>query len=152
MVEERLARVAKATTLVTPALIRTWHDALDAPMDAADTWIHGDLHARNVLVSGGRIAGIIDWSDMAAGDRATDLAAIWGMLASREARAEAMRACGASSEATLGAGPGLGLRVRRDAARQRHGGPPAPRRDGRTHPPAPGRRAVAKPVLSGAMP
>jgi len=100
MVEERLARVAKATTLVTPALARIWRDALVAPMDAPDTWIHGDLHARNVLVSGGRIAGVIDWSDMAAGDRATDLAAIWGLFASREARAEAMRACGDLGEAT----------------------------------------------------
>lgn len=100
MVEERLARVAKATTLVSPALTRIWHEALDAPMDAPDTWIHGDLHARNVLVSEGRIAGIIDWSDMAAGDRATDLAAIWGLLASREARIEAIEACGIASEAT----------------------------------------------------
>ena len=100
MVEERLARVAKATTLVTPALTRIWHEALDAPMDAPDTWIHGDLHARNVLVSEGRITGIIDWSDMAAGDRATDLAAIWGILASRAARIEAIEACGIASEAT----------------------------------------------------
>jgi aminoglycoside phosphotransferase (APT) family kinase protein len=100
MVEERLGRVAKATSLVTPALLEVWHEALEAPIDGADTWIHGDLHARNVLVSGGRICGIIDWSDMAAGDRATDLAAIWGILASRAARIEAIEACGVASEAT----------------------------------------------------
>ena len=100
MVEERMARVEKATTLVTPALRQLWDEALAAPLDAPDTWIHGDLHARNVIVRDGRIAGIVDWGDLAAGDRATDLAAIWAVFDSRDARAQAMRACGETSEAT----------------------------------------------------
>jgi len=100
MVEGRAARVEAATDAITPALRRLWMDALAAPIDEADRWLHGDLHARNVLVSAGRIAGVIDWSDMAAGDRATDLASIWGLFESRDARAAAMRACGEVSEAT----------------------------------------------------
>ena len=48
-------------------------------------WIRGDLHPRNVLVESGRLAGIIDWGDMASGDPATDLAAAWTLLGSDRA-------------------------------------------------------------------
>ena len=37
-------------------------------------WLHGDLHARNMIVRHGHLAAIIDWGDICAGDRATDLA------------------------------------------------------------------------------
>lgn len=37
------------------------------------TWTHLDLHGANVLTRSGRLAGIIDWGDAAAGDPATDL-------------------------------------------------------------------------------
>lgn len=100
MVEARAARVAAATDAITPALRRHWEDALAAPIDETDRWLHGDLHARNVLVRGGRLSGVIDWSDLAAGDRATDLAAIWGVFGEPLAREEAMRSCGEVSEAT----------------------------------------------------
>ena len=100
MVEGRAARVEAATEAITPTLRRVWEDALAAPIDEADRWLHGDLHARNVLVSEGRLAGVIDWSDMAAGDRATDLASIWGLFADAGARDAAMCACGEVSEAT----------------------------------------------------
>ncbi|MGB6455077.1 MAG: aminoglycoside phosphotransferase family protein [Streptosporangiaceae bacterium] len=43
-------------------------------------WIHGDLHPRNVLVSRGRLAAVLDWGDMTAGDAATDLAAVWWLF------------------------------------------------------------------------
>jgi aminoglycoside phosphotransferase (APT) family kinase protein len=43
-------------------------------------WLHGDLHPRNVLVQDGRIAAVLDWGDMAAGDAATDLAAVWWLF------------------------------------------------------------------------
>ncbi|WP_018352777.1 aminoglycoside phosphotransferase family protein [Longispora albida] len=43
-------------------------------------WLHGDLHPRNVLVRDGRIAAVLDWGDMAAGDAATDLAALWWLF------------------------------------------------------------------------
>jgi aminoglycoside phosphotransferase (APT) family kinase protein len=67
----------------------------------APTWIHGDLHARNVLVEAGSITGIIDWGDLAAGDRATDLASVWMLFDRPEARQEALRAYGGSSAATV---------------------------------------------------
>lgn len=46
-------------------------------------WIHGDLHPANLLVEGGRLSGVIDFGDMAAGDPATDLAVAWMLLDER---------------------------------------------------------------------
>lgn len=36
-------------------------------------WVHLDLHAGNVITSGGRLAGIVDWVHAGAGDPAADL-------------------------------------------------------------------------------
>ena len=67
-------------------LLRLWLDALERPLDVAATWIHGDLHPSNVLVANGRISGVIDWGDLAQGDRATDLAATWMLFAEGDSR------------------------------------------------------------------
>lgn len=48
-------------------------------------WLHGDLHAANILVSDGRVSGVIDFGDITAGDPATDLAVAW-MLFEEPAR------------------------------------------------------------------
>jgi aminoglycoside phosphotransferase (APT) family kinase protein len=37
------------------------------------TWTHLDIHGDNVLTQSGRLAGLLDWGDAAAGDPATDL-------------------------------------------------------------------------------
>lgn len=73
-----------------PDLRALWREAVDAEVDVEPTWIHGDLHARNVLVDEGRLGAVIDWGDLAAGDRATDLAAVWMLLGDRSARQRAM--------------------------------------------------------------
>lgn len=39
--------------------------------------VHGDLHARHILVDGERPSGIIDWGDTAIADPAVDLMAAW---------------------------------------------------------------------------
>lgn len=39
----------------------------------APTWTHLDIHGANVLTRNGRLAGLLDWGDAAAGDPATDL-------------------------------------------------------------------------------
>lgn len=87
------------TDLITEEMMALWRTALAAPQDAAPTWLHGDPHPRNVLVQNGRITAFIDWGDMAQGDRASDLAAVWMLLPDRTARDEAMALCDAS-EAT----------------------------------------------------
>ncbi|NYI40053.1 phosphotransferase [Demequina lutea] len=37
------------------------------------TWAHLDIHGRNVITTGGRLSGLLDWGDAAAGDPAADL-------------------------------------------------------------------------------
>ena len=79
-----------------PALRAAFEAGAATPIDAPRTWFHGDLHGRNVLVKDGRLAGVIDWGDMAAGDAACDLASIWMLLPDRAARRAAMAAYSAS--------------------------------------------------------
>lgn len=96
---DRLARLHGKTDILgrVPAL---WNDALAAADDSAPTWIHGDLHPRNVLVKNGHLSGVIDWGDLAGGDRACDLAAVWMLLPQLESRRRAMAACRGVSDAT----------------------------------------------------
>ena len=60
-------------------LLARWEAWSAAPeFDGVDVWVHGDAHPHN-LVQGpdGRLAGVVDWGDMTAGDPATDLATAW---------------------------------------------------------------------------
>jgi aminoglycoside phosphotransferase (APT) family kinase protein len=100
-IAERLQRLKTKTDLISPAIQAQWEAALAAPIDTPPTWIHGDLHPRNILVEGGLLTGIIDWGDLTAGDRATDLAAVWMLFGDRNARLEAIAAYGSLSAATL---------------------------------------------------
>jgi aminoglycoside phosphotransferase (APT) family kinase protein len=95
-----LDRLADRAAPLQARHVNMWQAALHAPMDARDTWIHGDLHPRNVLVSEGRMVAVIDWGDMSAGDRATDLAALWLLLPEPEAREYAMANCASVSPHT----------------------------------------------------
>lgn len=98
----QLARVAAARPdLATPALLAEWDEASAAPVDRARTWIHGDLHGRNVLARDGRLSGVIDWGDMARGDPAMDLYSLWILLPDRASREAAIAAYGGVSAATL---------------------------------------------------
>jgi aminoglycoside phosphotransferase (APT) family kinase protein len=86
VVEERMSRLASSTGLITPAVRRIWERALAHDVPATPTWLHGDLHTRNVLCTAGRITGILDWGDMCAGDRATDLGCVWMLFDDLRAR------------------------------------------------------------------
>ena len=66
------------------ALTRAWDRALAAPAwDGPPVWIHGDLHPANMLVVGGEIHAILDFSCLGLGDPATDVMAAWNILPSR---------------------------------------------------------------------
>lgn len=82
----RLDRLRARTDAITAAVEAAWQRGLAAPPATSRRWLHGDLHARNVLVRDGAIAGVIDWGDITAGDVATDLAGIWGLFESTAAR------------------------------------------------------------------
>lgn len=101
VIEERMQRLELQTELITPDIKQAWQLALNAPIDVEATWIHGDLHSRNILVKSGAIAGIIDWGDMTSGDIATDLATIWMLFGDRHARQQAIDIYANISEATL---------------------------------------------------
>jgi aminoglycoside phosphotransferase (APT) family kinase protein len=101
MLLERMQRLETKTDLMTPKIKDIWNLALNAPIDTSPTWLHGDLHPRNVLVENGIITGIIDWGDMTEGDIATDLAAIWMLFSDRNARKKVIAEYGNISEATL---------------------------------------------------
>ncbi|MFL5805140.1 MAG: aminoglycoside phosphotransferase family protein [Roseiflexaceae bacterium] len=96
-VEARIQRLTSTTSLIR----EIWRTAVQAPLDVSPTWLHGDLHPRNVLVEHGVITGIIDWGDLTAGDCATDLAAIWMLFAEPDARQQALAAYANLSDATV---------------------------------------------------
>jgi aminoglycoside phosphotransferase (APT) family kinase protein len=70
-----------------------------------DLWVHGDLHARNVVVDAGRVTAVIDFGDLHAGDPAIDLAWTWLLLPARLRRQVA-------ADLTAGLGPGTWERAR----------------------------------------
>ena len=96
----RMDQLKRTTHMIVPAIEAAWQQALDAPIAVEARWLHGDLHARNVLVDGGEISAIIDWGDITSGDVATDLASIWALFDSAGARTEALLAYGATEHET----------------------------------------------------
>ena len=56
-----------------------WEELLETPeWDGPAVWLHGDPHPGNLIVDErGRLAGVVDFGDLTAGDPATDLAAAW---------------------------------------------------------------------------
>ena len=65
-----------------PALLSAvWEADRSAPeWSGPPVWFHGDLHAGNVLVHGGTLAAVLDWSCLGVGDPAADLLPAWLLL------------------------------------------------------------------------
>ncbi|MEM1037620.1 MAG: aminoglycoside phosphotransferase family protein [Pseudomonadota bacterium] len=73
------------------SLSEIWSDACDAAtVDISPRWVHGDIHAANMIVDKHRLIGLIDWGLMGVGDPAVDLMPAWSML-SYGARSEFKR-------------------------------------------------------------
>jgi aminoglycoside phosphotransferase (APT) family kinase protein len=71
--------------LEAPAALELWDEALTAPEWGRPlVCLHADLDARNVLVRGGRLIGVIDWGCAGAGDPAVDVMAAWKLVAREE--------------------------------------------------------------------
>ncbi len=70
--------------LDVPRLRRAWADLRSLPRSAAaDVMSHGDLIPGNVLVSNGRLAGILDVGGLGPADPALDLVSAWHLLETR---------------------------------------------------------------------
>ncbi len=70
--------ISAAAQYLDPAAARALFDqAVMAAPASHLTWVHGDLHSRNIIVDNHELVAVIDWGDVCAGDRATDLAAAW---------------------------------------------------------------------------
>jgi aminoglycoside phosphotransferase (APT) family kinase protein len=95
---ERFVQLGAA---IPPRALTLWDEALDAPAAERRRWLHGDLHPANVIVNDGKLAAVIDWVDLAAGDTAYDLAAAWFCFPDDEAaRAVFVHATEETDEAT----------------------------------------------------
>lgn len=57
---------------------RAWADGLAAHVCREHVWVHGDLHTGNMVIDDhDRLAALIDFGDVTAGDPAYDLAVAW---------------------------------------------------------------------------
>jgi aminoglycoside phosphotransferase (APT) family kinase protein len=86
-------------------LLTAWEQVVDLPpCEGPPTWCHCDLDLRNVVFSGGRPSGVLDWGWAGIGDPASDTAAGWKMLTaeSRPAFFDSLRADEAEIERARG--------------------------------------------------
>jgi aminoglycoside phosphotransferase (APT) family kinase protein len=88
--------------------LQVWEGGLAAGSDVDTTWIHADLHPFNVISDRGRFAGIIDWSDMARGDPASDIGRLW-LLLEADAVPTALQAYGEMTQGTMRRAEAIGL-------------------------------------------
>jgi aminoglycoside phosphotransferase (APT) family kinase protein len=74
----RAAIAALAATVDSAEVTSAWEVSLSAPRwDGSPVWIHGDLDARNLILSDGRLSGVVDWGGLGVGDPACDVMVAW---------------------------------------------------------------------------
>lgn len=65
----------------TDAATSAWESALHTPVwNKPPVWLHGDIHAGNLLVDQGKLSAIIDFGCLGIGDPACDLIVAWNVL------------------------------------------------------------------------
>src|SRR4029077_19799795 len=71
-------------TLDATAALAAWEAAVYAPAwKGKDVWLHGDLHAANLLAQHGRLCAVIDFGCMGVGDPACDAMVAWTYLSAQ---------------------------------------------------------------------
>jgi aminoglycoside phosphotransferase (APT) family kinase protein len=105
--ETRNALAALHGRLATDLATAVWETALAATWQGAPVWVHGDVAAGNLLVSGGRLRAVIDFGSSGVGDPACDVTIAWTFLSG--ASREAFRAALPLDSATWARGRGWAL-------------------------------------------
>ena len=63
------------------AATAAWEESLAAPpWTGAPCWVHSDLMPSNLLITGGRLTGVLDFATAGVGDPACDLIVAWNLL------------------------------------------------------------------------
>ena len=79
--QTRDAISALTDVIDTNEVTAAWNAALGVPAwNRAPVWLHGDLHAGNLLVQHGRLSAVIDFGGLGVGDPACDVMAAWVLL------------------------------------------------------------------------
>lgn len=76
----RLALAQLSHMVDVVAVRRVWQKALLSRCQHQPVWVHGDMSINNLLCNHGRLAAVIDFGMLAAGDPACDLVIAWTML------------------------------------------------------------------------
>jgi aminoglycoside phosphotransferase (APT) family kinase protein len=81
----RRAIAASDPSIDTDAAVRAWEESLRIPAwNRPGVWIHGDIASGNILIRGGRLTALIDWSCLGVGDPACDLIIAWEIFDAAE--------------------------------------------------------------------
>ncbi|MEZ5558606.1 MAG: aminoglycoside phosphotransferase family protein [Pseudomonadales bacterium] len=92
------------------AVTSAWQAALDVPpWSRPPVWVHGDIHAGNLLAVNGQLSAVIDFGGLAVGDPACDTIVAWNLLAGSSR--ELFRTTLAADDATWARGRGWALSI-----------------------------------------
>ncbi|WP_329046882.1 aminoglycoside phosphotransferase family protein [Amycolatopsis sp. NBC_01488] len=90
------------------AALAGWAEALDAPQwTDRPCWVHADLMPSNLLLTDGRLTGVLDWATAGLGDPACDLIPAWNLLSG--STRQIFRDAVAADDATWARGRGWAL-------------------------------------------
>ena len=79
--ETREAIAALHDMIDTGEVTAAWDAAIQTPAwNGVPVWLHGDLHAGNLLIQQGRLSAVIDFGGLGVGDPACDVMAAWVFL------------------------------------------------------------------------
>lgn len=79
--ETRAAIADLRGVIDTRAATAAWEEALAAPSwTGSPRWLHSDLMPMNLLISGGRLAAVLDFGTLGTGDPACDFIPAWNLL------------------------------------------------------------------------
>lgn len=71
----------------TDAATAVWEEALQSTWHEPPVWLHGDIHATNLLVERGHLSAVIDFGCSGVGDPACDFTIAWNFFTGKNRKA-----------------------------------------------------------------